>query len=250
MFKSRMLMFTASSIWVALIMVVLVFRGGGAVPVEPAFTPLPAVIAADAGSLAEQARVAADVGDYEGAWRFYYQALEVTPEDLALWYGLGVTLSHLNRRTETEAAFQYVVQHGQADSEEVTFARRWLINAGVLTEPVTFSIAADAVDVRGDKAVLEGQTTWGNPNPSRPVLKAQLLLQGLSGAAEGQRFHTRVTLGDPYHFERLPAGTYRLLGGVAGHRLWDLTLSVDDGKKISLDLGKDNSSNPAASLHL
>lgn len=250
MFKTRMVMFTASSFWVALILVVLVFRGGGAVPVEPEFTPAPPPLTADAGSLAERARVAADVGDYEEAWRLYYEALDVAPEDVSLWYGLGVTLSHLNRRADTAVTFQRVVEHGQPDSAEVKFARQWLVNAGVLAEPVTFTIAAEEVDVRGDKAMLKGQTAWGDPDPSRPVLKAQLLLQGLSGAAEGQRFHTRVTLGEPYHFERLPAGTYRLLGGVAGHRLWDVMLSVEDGTQISLDLGQDNSSDPAASLHL
>lgn len=51
-------------------------------------------------------------------------------------------------------------------------------------------------------------------------------------------------------FARLPAGSYRLVGGVAARRLWDLTFTVEDGNEVVLDLGKLNSRNPGASLHL
>ena len=136
MFKSRLFMFTASSFWVALILVVLVFRGGGAVPVEPSLRPsgLPSGL-----SPAKQGAALADLGDYEGAWRLYHEALQVAPEDVSLWYALGVTLSHLNQRQETEEAFQYVVSHGASNSEEVRLARQWLVSAGVVAPPVTFA---------------------------------------------------------------------------------------------------------------
>src|SRR3972149_6086536 len=137
MIKSRVFMFTASSIWVALIFVILVARGGGAVPapVEPRSTP-------SALSVTHQAEALAARGDYEGAWRLYYRALETAPEDVSLWYGLGVVLSHLDQQQEAEVAFQYVVRHGRPDSEGVRVARGGLVSAGVLAAPGTVFIGA------------------------------------------------------------------------------------------------------------
>ena len=242
MLRSRSVMFTASSIWVAAILIVLVFRGGGAIPLPVEPRPGPSQL-----KLAEQAAALAARGDYEGAWGLYYQAIQAAPEDVSLWYALGVTVSQLNRRKETEEAFQYVVRHGRPGSEEVRLARRWLVSAGVLVEPVAFTIAEPVADARGDRAAVKGRVTWGAPDPGRPV-RVQLLLAALNGAAQGKRFHTRASLGGSYQFERVPPGTYRLIAAAAGQRLWDLTLSVADGKEIVLDLGKDNSSNPNVAL--
>jgi len=236
-------MFLASSLWVATILIVLVFRGGGAVPVS--VEPYPT---SEQSSLAQRAERLASAGDYEGAWSLYYQALQVAPEDVSLWYGLGVALSHLDRRSEAVEAFQYVVRRGRPDSEEVRVARRWLVSAGVPVEPVAFTAtAAPVTDTRGDNAAVKGKVTWGAPDPDRPV-RIQLLLAGLSGAAEGKRFNTRAVLGGTYRFEGLPGGSYRLIGAASGQRLWDLTLVVEIGKEAVLDLGKDNSSNPAVAL--
>lgn len=242
MLRSRVVMLMASSVWVALILVVLVFRGGGAVPVDPRPEPasLPSVLnpTAQAGELAE-------LGDYEGAWQFYQEALAAAPEDVALWYALGVTLSHLNQRAETTEAFRYVVDRGRPESEEVRVAREWLISAGVLARPVVFT-SAPAAEAAEAKAAVKGKVTWGEPERSGAPLKARLLLHGQSGAAEGKRFSKRVTLGQVYRFEQVPAGSYRLLGSVEGQRLWDLTLDVEEGKEVVLDLSRDNSSAPTA----
>lgn len=245
MLKSFVLVFTASSVWFGLTLAAPVFQRTGAVP-APAPRPAPSV-----GSLAQQAEVLAAQGAYEGAWGLYYQALEATPEDVSLWYALGVTLSHLNQRKETEQAFQYVVRHGSPNSEEVRLARRWLVSAGVLGERVAFTVAADpVVDARGDKTAVKGKVTWGAPESNRPPLKANIVLEGLNGSAQDKRFSTRVTVGQSYRFERLPAGSYRVIGGAAGHRLWDLTLTVEDGRGVVLDLGKDNSNSPDVALYL
>ncbi len=242
--KSRSLMFAVSSLWIALILVILTVPGGIAA-VRVRSHPQPSGLAP-----AQQAAALAEMGDYEGAWRLYDQALQATPEDAALWYALGVTLSRLDQRQETEAAFRYVVDHGKPDSEEVRLARQWLVAAGVLAPQVAFSVAADAAEATAGAAVLKGRATWEKPEADRPPLKARLVLQGLSGAAEGKRFTTRAPLGQAYRFDRLPAGSYRLVGSAAGHRLWDLTLSAEDGEENSLDLGQDNSSNPSAELYL
>lgn len=245
--KSRTVMFAASSLWVTLILVILVFRGGGAVPV-----PVGEHREAPAPSPAQQAELLAARGDYEGAWRLYYEALQVAPEDVSLWYGLGVTLSHLNQRKETEEAFLYVVRHGRPGSAEVQAARLWLVSAGVPVEPVAFAAAAaePAREPRGereegDKATVRGKVTWDAGD--RPV-RVQVMLSGLNGAAEGKRFYARAALGESYRFEHLPPGSYRLIGAAGGQRLWDLTLSVEDDKEVLLDLGKDNSSAPNVAL--
>ncbi len=243
--NSRRLMFAASSVWVALILVILVLRSGGALPVpvaEPRVEPPVEVLARQAEALMAR-------GEYVEAWHAYHQALLAAPEDVSLWYALGVTLSHLDLRTETEEAFQYVVRRGNPGSEEVRLARLWLVRAGVLAEPVAFIIAAEPVDVRGDTAVVRGKVTWGAHEPEGSALKAQVLMEGLNGAAEGKRFSARVPLGQSYRFERLPPGVYRLIGGAAGHRLWDLTLAVEDGQQIALHLSKENSSNSTVAVH-
>lgn len=250
MLKSRAVMFTVASVWIALLLVVIVFRGGGAVPrlaEKPGSQPA-------VGGLARQAGARADLGDYEGAWRLYYQALQAAPEDVSLWYGLGVTLSRLGQQKETEDAFRYVVGHGKADSEEVKNARRWLVSAGVLVEPVVFGappeedVESEKADARGEKAALKGKVTWGEIAANRPSPKIRVLVHGLRGAAEGKRFTIQVALGGVYRFEHLPAGSYRLIGRAGDRLVWDLTLTVEDGKEITLDLGRDNSRDPSADV--
>ncbi|MEK7364078.1 MAG: tetratricopeptide repeat protein [candidate division NC10 bacterium] len=242
MIRSRFVMFSASSLWIALILVVSVFRGGGAVPLEPR-------LEASTLNPVEQATALADLGDYEGARRFYQEALSAVPEDASLWYALGVALSHLNQRKETEEAFQYVVNRGNPDSGEVKQARQWLISAGVLARPVVFTAAAETAEAAEAKATLKGKVTWGEPEPGKAPLKARILVHGVSGPAEGKRFVKRVTLGESYRFERLPAGSYRLVGAVGSQHVWDLTVDVEEGKEVVLDLSKDNGSNPTVALN-
>ncbi len=131
-------------------------------------TPVPPRPESPTVNLAQEAEALAARGDYEGAWRLYYRALQATPEDVSLWYGLGVTLSHLNKRKEAEEAFQYVVRHDRPDSEEVRLARRWLLDAGVLAESATLTGVADAVgDAREDKEAAKGKATRDASEPGR-----------------------------------------------------------------------------------
>ncbi len=241
MLRSRLVMFSVSSLWIALILVVSVFRGGSAVPLEQRLEP-------SSLNPAERAVALADLGDYEGASRLYQEALSSAPEDASLWYALGVTLSRLNQRKETEEAFRYVVNRGNPDSEEVRLARQWLISAGILARPVVFTATAETAEAAEPKATLKGKVTWGEPERGKAPLKARIVLQGLKGAAQGKRFTTQVALGRAYRFERLPAGSYRLVGVVEGQRVWDLTVDVEDAKETVYDLSKETSSNPTVAL--
>lgn len=243
MLKSGTLI-SAVCVTVTLLLVAFLFPHGGAGPVVPR--------APSAGpSLAEQAAAHVSRGDYAGAWALYREALAAAPEDVSLWYALGVTLSHLGERQATEEAFSYVVSRGRSDSEEVKLARRWLLSAGVLAEPVRFKEGPEPAAVpRRGAAAVKGKVAWGEPDPSRAPLRVQVFLEGLDGEARGARFITRVRLGQPYVFEALPAGSYRLSASAAGQRLWDLTLTAGEGKAVVLDLGKHNSLDPTATLYL
>src|SRR3990172_6115950 len=130
--KSRSLMFAVSSLWIALILVVGAFEGSRA-GTQMAPRPQPSGLAP-----AQEAAALAELGNYEGAWRLYNDALQAAPEDVSLWYALGVALSRLDQREETEAAFRYVVDHGKPDSEEVRLARQGLGGARGLAPPLPF----------------------------------------------------------------------------------------------------------------
>ena len=90
-------------------------------------------------SPAQQAAVLAAHGDYTEAASLYYQAFRETvqaaPDDLLLWYALGVALSHLGRRWEATEAFRHVVRRGPPDSQEVRLAQLWLERGEVPADP-------------------------------------------------------------------------------------------------------------------
>jgi tetratricopeptide (TPR) repeat protein len=90
-------------------------------------------------SPAQQAAVLASQGDYKEAARLYYEALRETlqaaPDDLLLWYAMGVTLSHLGRKWEAAEAFRHLVRHGRPDSKEVRLAQLWLERGEVPADP-------------------------------------------------------------------------------------------------------------------
>ncbi len=194
-------------------------------------------------SPAEQAEALAARGELEGAWKVYYDALRVAPEDLRLWYGLGLTLSRLNRRKETEEIFQYVMSRGDPDSAEVKHARRWLVGAGALAEPAAPAVPAAPRGETGRWATVKGRVTWAEPEPPRDVF---LVLQGLDEG--GPRSLARIPLGQFYEFDGLPPGLYRLIGGVETEWLWDFRFTIRAGEKMALDLSRRNSTSPAAQV--
>jgi len=189
----------------------------------------------------EQAEALIVRGDLQGAWKVYYDALRVEPDDLRLWYGLGRTLSRLNRRNETQEIFEYVVSRGDPDSEEVKHARQWLVGAGLLAEPAAPAAPAAPRSRTEAWASVRGKVTWGKPEPPR---EAFLVVQGLD--KDGSRLHARVRFGKSYQFDRLPAGAYHLVGGAETEWLWDLRFAVEAGQELILDLSRDNSTNPTA----
>lgn len=214
-------MFAASPLGVALI-VVLVFRGGGTRPVEPRLVPL-------GPSLEKQADELAALGDYEAAVVKYRAALELEPEDVSLRFALGAALSHLGRREETAEQFRWVVRLGDPASLDVEVARRWLVRAGLLAERATF----DSSTTNSPGAVPAGKVKGKTESGSGQVSVA---LRGEEESNKDVAFDTSVKLGEPYEFDQVPPGNYRLTARISETTVWDRKVTVEPGGESVLDL--------------
>lgn len=236
----RVLAITAGAVCVALMIGIVLFGDSGAISVQPRRAP-------SAPGPVQQAEALATLGDYEEAATLYRQALEAAPNDVSLWYALGVVLSRLNQWKDTEEAFHYVVRYGEPDAGEVKVARQWLVHRGVLAPSVPFTAGPPPSEPAASTGVLQVKATWGDLGPNAPSVRLRILLHGLSRAATGQRFSRRIALGQLQRFENLPSGTYRLIGRLEGGTvLWDQTIDVTKGNELTLHLSKDTSQNPTA----
>ncbi len=218
---SRPLMFTASSVWVALILVIFVFRGGGPAPLEPRLAP-------PAPSLLQQADALAALGDYERAAEKYRAAVEREPDDVSLRFALGSALSHVGRQEETVEQFRLVVMRGDPGLAEVQTARRWLVRAGVLAEPVVF-----ASSMAAGGAVPKGRVTGKTEGGSDQV---KIALHGDEESNKDVAFDTSVKAGEPYEFEQVPPGTYRLTARVSETQVREHKITVEPGTETVFDL--------------
>jgi hypothetical protein len=177
-------------------------------------------------------------GDFAGALEMYRTALRHAPGDDRLRYLTGVTLTELNRPDEAAIEFRSVVDHAVADLEEVSLARQWLAARApgrptAARTPGGGVAAPDRVANPSSGARVHGKTEWKNLDPERPVPRLQLVLMGTDAEGKGRRYATVVQLNQPYQFLGVPPGDYRLIGQVGMKRLWDLRLSVQDGKSAT-----------------
>ncbi|MGH7356812.1 MAG: carboxypeptidase-like regulatory domain-containing protein [Candidatus Rokuibacteriota bacterium] len=197
--------------------------------------PAPGATIVDA---AAEARKALAAGDCAAAAPHLRAAIAKDPESLYLHYNLGVCASHLNARDETIREFQWVVAHADPKSPEAEIARRWLIDAGVLTGGST---AATSDPTVGD-SVLRGVVTWseGGAAPS-PRSRQQLFLQGLRGTPnQALQYVRRSDESGIYAFKNVPAGTYKLTDVIAGKPKWRLKVVVEPGQETAIDLSPEN----------
>ena len=239
--SSRPLMFLVSSVWVAVILVILVFRGGGTAPVEP--RPL-----ASAPSLVLEADQLAALGQYGEAAEKYRAAVERDPDSASLRFALGTALSHVGRQEETVEQFRWVVTRGAPGSPEVEVARRWLTNAGVLAREVNFALPGSDQEASPQAAApappaRQGSVAVGTVK-GRTALRGQpreiiLVLGSTDDAKKNMAFTKTVKLGEPFRFDNVPPGTYRLTVEDSENDtwLWDLVVTVAPGKDTVLNLG-------------
>lgn len=184
----RVLAITAGAVCVALMIGIVLFGDSGAISVQPRRAP-------SAPSPVQQEEALAALGNYEEAAMLYRQALEAAPDDVSLWYALGVVLSRLNQWKDTEEAFHYVVRYGEPDAGEVKVARQWLVHRGVLAPSVPFTAGPPPSEPAASTGVVQVKATWDDLGPNAPSVRLRILLHGLSRAATGQRFSRRIALG-------------------------------------------------------
>lgn len=232
----RFLMFAASSVWVALILVLFVFRGGGTTPVErhPPVEPPPL---ASGLSLVQQADELTTRGEYGAAAEKYQAAMEQDPDDISLRFALGTALSYVNRQADTVEQFRWVVARGNSDSLEVQAARRWLVSAGVLAGRVTFASPEEvfvpgAVPVGKVKGRTEGRGVDREAGPHR----VSIVLRGQDESNKEVALDTLVRLGEPYEFDGVPSGNYLLTARLSETKLWEQKVTVEPGGETVLDL--------------
>lgn len=186
-------------------------------------------------------------GDHAGALRALEGAVRLAPGDVALRYLLAVTFTHLDRREDAIATFTWVVEQGRPGSDEVTFARQWLASAGVLPSPAAVAVAS-ADDDAAVAGTLGGTLEWPHLDPELGAPTVQILLTGDDSAVQGKRYGTKAPLNKRYRFDNVPAGRYRLIAQAGMTRLWDLSVTIDDGKPTVLNLTQASSVAPPDAL--
>ena len=229
--ESRRLMFMASAVWVTLLLVIFVFRGGGTTPIEP-----PQALSVP--SLIQQADALAARGEYGAAAAKYQSAVEREPDAVALHFALGTALSYVGRQEETARQFQWVVARGNPASPEVQMARRWLVRAGVLGEPVRFGTSTTLATEEGQAASgrLKGKTEGRGADSQEESTPVRILLRGEDPGKEEVTLETTVKPGEPYRFDKVPAGKYLLTAYRSESKLWEERVTVEAGTDTVLDL--------------
>ncbi len=104
----------------------------------------------------------------------FLKALQTAPDDVRIWYELGVSLSRLNHQKEAKVALQYVVRRGDPNSEEASLARQWLVTPGTPAKG-----AASPPEVLPDQSrtmsALPPIEPAGPGEPTAPVAPAMAL---------------------------------------------------------------------------
>lgn len=180
-------------------------------------------------------------GDYAAAAVKYQAAVISEPSDVSLRFVLGSVLSHLDRRQETAEQFRFVVAHGQPESPEVQAARRWLVEAGDLGETLTFVPSAGEEPGTG-AAPLSGKLKGKTAASGETADLVNLTLTVLDRPDGEPMASKRLKLGEPYEFDRIPPGTYRLKAASqkSGDLLWDLEVTATAESETVLDLTSAN----------
>jgi len=186
---------------------------------------------APAGSPREEAIALAAKGEHAAAVVKYREALQREPDDVALHFGLGSSLSQLDRREETIAEFQWVVAHGPPGSLEVTTARQWLAGA-TGAEPRSGAQLEPAAVPTG---TLSGKITWPGLPPTMEF-GIRVMIHNGEGPNAIRKF-ARTKLNDSYSISDLPEGNYTVVGLAGPTRVWsDIPVTITPGRPTVLDL--------------
>jgi tetratricopeptide (TPR) repeat protein len=222
--------------WLLALAFVLAACQAAPAPPRPAMKD-PAALAAEA----------LERGDYAKAAELYRSALAAEPESLPLHYGLAVSASYLDRRTEAVSEFTWVLERGGPDSTEVKAAQRWLLSVGAL--PHFATIAAEPEESRPEAksargkpapASVQGSVMFGDtPNDLAPMRRMRLFLYDYP--TRMVYFRIRTDEQGHFRFPNVPPGIYKLTDRAAGPPRWRLRVELKPGQDMTLDLNPGNS---------
>jgi hypothetical protein len=197
----------------------------------------------DAAALAA---LALERGEYERAGELYRTALAATPDSVPLHYGLGVSVSFLNRKAEAVRELRWVLEHGEAGSSEVRAAWLWLKSVKALPSVESGATTAAAQEEQATEqkkepvATVHGRAVFGeSSSDSVPKQRMQLFL--MEHPSRVKYFRIRTDEQGNFKFENVPAGVYKLTDRAAGPPIWRLRVELKPGQDLSLDLNPANS---------
>jgi len=216
-------------------------------------TPPKTEVAQAPGDPRADGEAAARRGDWATAATRYREALQRSPNDLALHFALGSAFSQLDRHVDAIEEFSWVVQHSEPNRSEVVVARQWLQQATGSRRPDERPSATDssrdtsagATPITPDAHVglIEGRTEWPGLGPhEKRRLSVHLRLRGEGETNASINKRLNMEIGMPFELGRVPRGNYRLVGESRGVTLWDVPLTVETDKTTNIELSPGNSS--------
>jgi carboxypeptidase family protein len=192
------------------------------------------------------AAIALERGDYERAYELYQSALLATPDSVPLHYGVGVSMSFLNRKAEAVRELVWVLEHGDPGSSEVRAARLWLKSVKALPAAESGATTATAQEEqtaeqkKDTMATVHGRVVFGETSTdAAPKGRMQLFL--MEHPSRVNYFRIRTDEQGNFNFENVPPGVYKLTDRAAGHAIWRLRVELKPGQDLSLDLSPANS---------
>ena len=184
---------------------------------------------------------------FEQAAVKYQAALNQSPNDVPIRFGLAVALSNTNRREETVAHFRFVLQHGTPGSPEVTTAGEWLASAqelaGSEAAPVTAARTPESAPGTADpkKGRILGRISWNGIEPRTKRVNLNVSLIGDEAENRDVRLgRPDFKIGRGYEIRNVPPGAYRLVAEAGGTPMWDLKVVVPAEKDTTVDLTEGN----------
>ena len=213
------------------------FNNAGAIRVPASFMSLSVPMS----SLREQADRLLARRDFAAAETAYRTLLKGEPANLALRYSLGVTLSHLDRLSETAEQFQWIVEHGNSGREEVVSARQWLNSLAPSHEAAGAPGESTAVIDSVALGSMKGRTVWPGITRETRLTPLELVLVGDEPATAGKTMRVHMRLGAPYRVSKIPAGVYRLTARAEGRDLWKTQVVIAADTATVLDLTPETS---------
>lgn len=203
--------------------------------------PAPSPAPVQSGASPEELRARADAHfaekNYDQAVAAYRDALAADERNLAVRHRLAVALAQLGRGDEAAEVFHAVIAQAPPGSDEARIARQWIAERESPAQPVGATTLSPSTGAEtGGTARVEGRTEWAHLDPSRARPNLQLLLQGDEVGTQGRRYWSRTLLGEPYRFDNVAPGRYRLIAQVGSVRLWDTSVTVAGPGTIEVDL--------------